>query len=154
MKLIVPLLLLSGASSLLAQDSARPNFTGTWRLDQTKSEIRSKVEAPAWAIHQDGNSIEIDQEIKGHVQQLKCGTTGANCKGKPDGESGEVMFYYNGAMLVETDFLSHDRVVKKRLRMGPDGKTMEIEVLHVNPQGPVEKWVFEKQADEVKSAAK
>jgi hypothetical protein len=71
-----------------------------------------------------------------------------NCKGKPDGESGEVMFYYNGALLVETDFLGHekDRVVKKRLKLGEDGKTMEIEVLHIAPQGPTEKWVFAKQA--------
>ena len=36
---------------------------------------------------------------------MKCGTNGKNCKGKPDGEPGEVTFYYNGAMLVETDFL-------------------------------------------------
>ena len=149
MKTIVFLFLVSGACSLFAQDNAKPNFSGTWQLDAAKSEIHTKVEATAWAIHQDADSIAIDQQIKGHQLTLKCGTNGANCKGKPDGENGEVTFYYNGALLVETDFLGHDkdRVVKKRLKMGADGKTMEIEVLHVSPQAPPEKWVFEKLAD-------
>jgi hypothetical protein len=146
MKTTVSLFLLGGAWCLLAQDASKPNFSGTWQLDTAKSEIHTKVESTAWAIHQDDNSIAIDEQIKGHPLTLKCGTNGANCKGKPDGETGEVMFYYNGAMLVETDFLGHDkdRVVKKRLKMGADGKTMEIEVLHVSPQGPTERWVFDK----------
>jgi hypothetical protein len=134
---------------LWAQEPEHPNFTGTWHLDTTKSQIHSKLQATAWAIQQSEDSISIDQQIKGKSEVLKCGTNGSNCKGKPDGESAEVTFYYNGAMLVETDFLGHDkdRVVKKRLKLAQDGKSMEIEVLHVNPQGPTEKWVFEKQAE-------
>jgi hypothetical protein len=156
MKLSITLVVLgatlAGAGSgpcLFAQDTAHPNFTGTWYLDTAKSEIRSKLQATAWAIRQNDDSIAIDQQIKGKTESLKCGTNGLNCKGKPDGESGEVTFYYNGAMLVETDFLGHDkdRVVKKRLKLAEDGKTMEIEVMHVNPQGPTEKWVFQKQTE-------
>jgi hypothetical protein len=148
MKSTVFVILLCCGTLLLAQDGAHPNFSGTWQLDPAKSEIHTKVAATAWAIRQDDESISIDQEIKGKVQSLKCGLNGANCKGKPDGESGEVTFYYNGALLVETDFFGHDkdRVVKKRLKLGDDGKTMEIEVLHITPQGPSEKWVFAKQA--------
>jgi len=146
MRNLLPCLLLA-VSTLLADGSSHPNFTGTWHLDTAKSEIHSRVELTSWAIQQDDNSIAIDEQIKGRTVSMKCGTDGKNCKAKPEGESGEVMFYYNGEMLVETDFLGHDkdRVVKKRLKMGGDGKTMEIEVLHVNPAGPTEKWVFAKQ---------
>jgi hypothetical protein len=137
--------LLGGA--LAAQDQ-HPNFTGTWQLDAAKSELHSKTPA-TWAIQQSDDSIAINQDLNGKTEVVKCGTNGANCKAKPGGESGEVMFYYNGAMLVETDFLGHDKdkVVKKRLKLGADGKTMEIEVQHVSPQGPTEKWVFQKLAE-------
>jgi hypothetical protein len=131
---------------LFAQDVAHPNFTGTWHLDTAKSQILTKLDATDWAIRQDDTSIAIDNQAQGHTASLKCGTDGSNCKAKPEGEAGEVTFYYNGAMLVETEFIgrSKDRVVKKRMKLGDDGKTMEIEVLHISPQGPTEKWVFAK----------
>jgi len=140
---------LTASCGLFAQDADHPNFTGTWLLDTSKSQIQTKVAVTAWAIHQDDASIAIDEQMQGKTASLKCGTDGSNCKAKPEGESGEVTFYYNGALLVETDILGHnkDHVVKKRMKLVEDGKTMEIEVLHVSPQGPSEKWVFEKQAD-------
>ena len=149
MKLLLPCLLVCSAFGLLAQDAAHPNFTGTWHLDAAKSELHTKLEATAWAIHQDDSSIAIDEQVQGKTASVKCGTDGTNCKAKPEGEPGEVMFYYNGAMLVETDFLGHskDHVVKKRMKLAEDGKTMEIEVQHVSPVGPTEKWVFAKQAE-------
>jgi hypothetical protein len=147
MKLLLPCVFALGSFTLLAQSDAHPNFTGTWQFDAAKSDVRSKVELTAWTIHQDGESIAIDEEFKGHTLSMKCGTDGKNCKAKPEGESGEVMFYYNGPLLVETDFLGHekDHVVKKRLKLAEDGKTIEIEVLHVNPAAPAEKWVFAKK---------
>jgi len=142
-------LLLLGAVCLLGQPADHPNFTGSWQLDTAKSEIHTKVQATAWAIQQSGDSIAINQQLGAKTEVVKCGTNGSNCKAKPDGQAGEVMFYYNGAMLVETDFFGHDkdRVVKKRLKLAADGKTMEIEVQHVSPLGPTEKWVFEKIAE-------
>jgi hypothetical protein len=142
-------MLACGGMCLFAQNADRPNFTGKWQLDTSKSEIHSKVNATAWAIQQNEDSIAINQEINGKTALVKCATTGTNCKAKPDGESGEVMFYYNGALLVETDFLGHDKehVVKKRLRLAADGNSIEIEVLHVAPVGPTEKWVFAKQVE-------
>ena len=149
MKPSLTFFLLGGALLLFGQTADRPNFTGSWQLDTARSEIHSKVQATAWAVEQSNDSIAISQRLGAKTEVVKCGTNGSNCKAKPDGESGEVMFYYNGAMLVETDFLGRDkdRVVKKRLKLAADGKTMEIEVQHVNPVGPTEKWVFEKLAE-------
>jgi len=130
--------------TLLADD--RPNFTGKWQLDAAKSEIHTKA-ASAWSIEQTGDSISINQEEAGRTESLKCGTDGKTCKAKEDGQTAEIMFYYNGPLLVETDMFGHDngRVVKKRLKMAPDGKTMEVEVMHITPAAPAEKWVFAKQ---------
>lgn len=152
MKLYIPVAVVAGGLSLFAQTGDHPNFTGKWQLDTAKSEVHSKTPAlvsTTWAIQQSDDSIAINQQLNGKTEVVKCGTNGSNCKAKPDGENGEVMFYYNGAMLVETDFLGHDkdRVVKKRLKLAEDGKTMEIEVQHVSPQGPTEKWVFQKLAE-------
>jgi hypothetical protein len=139
------LLCLALGSFAFAQE--HPNFSGTWQLAVEKSELHSKPKLVSMAIRQDESSITIDEQVNNKTVSMTCGTDGKNCKAKPEGESGEVMFYYNGALLVETDFFGHDkdRVVKKRLKMGGDGKTMEIEVLHMNPAAPAEKWVFAKQ---------
>jgi len=147
MRLLITSVLVSLFAGLCAAGDAHPNFSGNWHFDAAKSEVRAKLEVADWSIKQDDDSIAIDEQVKGHAVSVKCGTDGKSCKAKPDGETGEVMFYYNGEILVETDFLGHDKghVVKKRLKLVSDGKTMEIEVLHVNPVAPPEKWVFEKQ---------
>lgn len=147
MRFLLPSLFVTGLACLFAQNGTHPNFSGKWHFDATKSELHTKLDISDRAIKQDDETIAIDEEVKGQTVSMKCGTEGTSCKAKLDGENGEVMFYYNGDMLVETDFLGHDkdRVVKKRLKLASDGKTMEIEVLHVNPVGPAEKWVFEKQ---------
>ena len=147
MRLFLPSLFLTGLVGLLAQTASHPNFTGNWHFDAAKSEVHSRIEVTDRAIKQDDDFIAIDEEIKGRTVSMKCGTDGKSCKAKPDGGNGEVMFYYNGEMLVETELLGRDKnhVVKKRLKLANDGKTMEIEVLHVNPVAPAEKWVFEKQ---------
>jgi hypothetical protein len=147
MRLLLPFLVATGVVGLFAQSGSHPNFTGNWHFDAAKSEVRVKYEVTDRAIQQDGDSIVINEQVKGQTVSMKCGTEGNSCKAKLDGENGEVMFYFNGEMLVETDFLGRDkgRVVKKRIKLAGDGKTMEIEVLHVNPVAPPEKWVFEKQ---------
>jgi hypothetical protein len=146
MKLLLPCALVVGVFGLLA-DNEHPNFTGTWRLDVSKSELHSKPEPTLWTIRQDNDSIAIDEQIKGRTVSMKCGTDGKSCKATPEGASGEVMFYFNGEALVETDFLGNDKehVIKKRIHMGVDHKTMEIEVMHLTPSGPTEKWVFAQQ---------
>ena len=55
--------------------------------------------------------------------------------------------YYNGPTLIETDVMGHekDRVVKKRIKLGEDGKTMEVEVQYINPKGDTERLVFDRQ---------
>jgi hypothetical protein len=97
------------------------------------------------AIKQDGDTIAVTSEEDGKSLEFKCATNGQNCKRK--GEPGEVSLYYNGAVLVELDMDGHDsdHVIKKRLHLAGDGKSMEMEVMRISPPGPAEKLVFAKK---------
>jgi len=149
MSKVLCLFLLSGALAL-AQD--HPNFSGNWKLDTAKSQ-GSEAKAIDMTIQQDGDTISVTSQEDGKSLEFKCATNGQNCKLK--GESGEVSLYYNGPVLVELDMEGHgDRVIKKRLRLADDGKSMEMEVMRVNPPGPTEKLVFAKNdAQQVSSAS-
>jgi hypothetical protein len=123
--------LICGCASLLADDSAHPNFTGNWLLDAAKSEVHTKAPASAWDIRQTDDTISISEQLQGKTESMTCEISTKACKTK----------------VVETDLLGHgkDRVVKKRLKLAADGKTLEIEVMHITPVAPAEKWVFEKR---------
>jgi hypothetical protein len=148
MNKILCLFLVSGALSL-AQD--HPNFSGDWKLDTAKSQ-GSEAKAKELAIKQDGDTISVTTEEDGRALEFKCATNGQNCKRK--GEPGEVSVYYNGPVLVELD-MDHngDHVIKKRLRLANDGKSMEMELMRVSPPGPSEKLVFAKSETQQASTA-
>ncbi len=127
-------------ATLIAQD--HPNFSGTWQLEADKSE-NAHSKSISLAIQQDQDSISVNSDDEGRAMQFKCSTNGQNCKAK--GEPAEVSIYFNGPMLVELDTEHGDHVVKKRLHMGADGQTLEMELMRVNPPGPTEKLVFAKK---------
>lgn len=135
-------LILLSSTLVIAED--HPNFSGTWQLDSSKSQ-GSTSGAVALSIHQDNDQITLVSDEGGKSVTIKCSTNGQNCK--MEGGAGEVSMYFNGAMLVELDMEGHngERVTKKRLQMGDDGKTLEIEVLRITPPGPSEKLVFAKK---------
>jgi len=58
-------------------------------------------------------------------------------------KDGEVSFWYNGEMLVMME-TSHgnSRVMKKRWAVSPDGKTLNLEVVHIVPAGNSEKIIY------------
>lgn len=145
MKPILLCALLCACASLPADD--HPNFTGNWQFDNTKSEVHTKNPATAWDIKQTEDSISINEDLSGKTESMTCEISMKTCKTKVDGETADVTFYFNGNMLVETDLLGRgkDRIVKKRLKLAADGKTLEVEVMHITPVAPAEKWVFEKR---------
>jgi hypothetical protein len=146
---ILCLFLVSGALSL-AQD--HPNFTGDWKLDAAKSQA-SETKAMGLSIRQTGDDISVTAHEDGRSVEFKCATNGQNCKRK--GEPGEVSMYYNGPMLVELDMDGHnsDHVIKKRLQLANDGKSLEMELMRISPPGPSEKLVFSKSEPQQVSAA-
>lgn len=133
------------ALPLGAQD--RPNLSGTWQFDSSKSEMHTeKVAGATWVINEDDSSIQISESEDGDSKkvELKCTTDGKECK--VAGEKGTASFWYNGPLLVEME--THgDHVTRYRMTLSADGKTLTVDTTSIVPQAPQDdKLVFHKQA--------
>ncbi len=133
------------ALPLGAQD--RPNLSGTWQFDSSKSELHTARAAGAtWVINEDDSSIQISESADGQAKklELKCTTDGKECK--LTGEKGTASFWYNGPLLVEME--THgDHVTRYKMKLSDDGKTLTVDTTSIVPQTPQDDvLVFHKQA--------
>lgn len=117
-----------------------PDLTGTW---QTKSE--------AMEIQQKDGSIQItdatDPAGKEKKFDIRCNTMGKECKLKDE----QVSLWFNGPMLVLMETRrGNDVVIKKRMTLSDDGKTLTMEVQHIAPPGDKQTITFSRQ-DAVKA---
>lgn len=128
-----------------AQD--RPNLTGTWKLDATKSQMHTeKIAGETWTINEGDNTINIaeSEDGSGRKIELKCTTDGKECK--VTGDKASASFWYNGSLLVEMETRG-DHVVRYRMKLSSDGKTLTVDTTHIVPQSsPDDTLVFQKQA--------
>ena len=136
------LLLLSGSLAGFGQPSARPNFSGHWKFNSANSEVHDSHESN-WTIEQSANDMRISSE-GGGTSELRCNLLGQEC----DSKGRKVTMYFNGPKLVvlDTEGKHAESVVKRRLSLSDDGNSMQVEVFHIVPPGPVEKLMFQKQA--------
>ncbi len=129
----------------LAQD--RPNLSGTWQFDSSKSELHTvKVGGATWVINEDDSSIQISESEDGAAKktELKCTTDGKQCK--VSGDKATASFWYNGPMLVEMESKG-DRVMRYRMKLSDDGKTLTVDTTSIVPQVTQDDvLVFHKQA--------
>jgi hypothetical protein len=108
-----------------------PDLNGTWQGSANGDTV---------TIRQKDDAVEI-VEAGRQSSDLQCKTDGKACKIK----GGEIMFWYNGPMLVLME--THGaRVVKKRFRPSDDGKNLEIEVIHIEPAGSTEKLTLARRS--------
>jgi hypothetical protein len=130
---------------LAAQD--RPNLSGTWQFDGSKSELHTlKVAGQTWVINEDDDSIQITESEDGASKkiQMKCTTDGKECK--IAGNKATASFWYNGAMLVEMENKG-DHVTRYKMKLSDDGKTLTIDSTSIVPQSTQDDvLVFRKQA--------
>jgi hypothetical protein len=138
---LAAVLVLPGA----AQD--RPNLSGTWKLDASKSQLHSERTAgETWTINEGDGTINIAESEDGSAKkiELQCTTDGKECK--VTGEKASASFWYNGPMLVEME-TKGDHVVRYRMKLSSDGKTLTVDTTYITPQSsPDDTLVFEKQA--------
>ena len=134
------------ALPLAAQDD-RPNLSGTWQFDGTKSELHTvKVAGATWVIHEDDSSIQISESADGASKtiEMKCTTDGKQCK--IGGDKATASFWYNGPMLVEMESKG-DHVTRYRMKLSSDGKTLTVDTTSIVPQSTEDDvLVFRKQA--------
>ena len=114
-----------------------PNLSGTWQLDAGRSQIHeSKVKTETLEIQQVEDSVQIAEDSniggKDRKSQYQCLADGSMCKAKDL----SVMVYYNGPALVLMEMRKNNEIVlKKRLTASNDGKTLNMELIHVAPTG-------------------
>jgi len=124
----------------------RPNLSGTWQFDSSKSELHTvKIAGATWVIGEDDSSIQIVESADGSKKiELKCTTDGKQCK--IDGDKATASFWYNGPMLVEMESKG-DRVLRYRMKLSDDGKTLTVDTTSIVPQSSQDDvLVFRKQA--------
>jgi hypothetical protein len=130
---------------LAGQD--RPNLSGTWQFDGSKSELHTvKVSGATWVINEDDSTIQITESEDGASKriELKCTTDGKECK--VTGDKGTASFWYNGPMLVEMENKG-DHVTRYRMKLSEDGKTLTVDTTSIVPQSAQDDvLVFRKQA--------
>lgn len=128
-----------------AQD--RPDLTGTWKFDASKSQLHSeKVSGETWTISEGDDTIKISESEDGSGKKVefKCTTDGKECK--VTGDKASASFWYNGAMLVEMETRG-DHVLRYRMKLSTDGKTLTVETTSIVPQSSQnDTLVFDKQA--------
>jgi len=133
------------ALPLAAQE--RPNLSGTWQFDSTKSQIHAeKVAGATWVINEDDSTIQIteDEGEAAKKVELKCTTDGKECK--VSGDKATASFWYNGPMLVEME-TKGDHVMRYRMKLSDDGKTLTVDTTSIVPQSTQDDvLVFRKQA--------
>ena len=115
-----------------ANGQDRPNFSGNWQFDASKSELHNiKLADATWTIEESDNSIHLtESEGKSKPVELKCTTDGKDCTSSVKAKAS---FWFNGAMLVEME-TKGDHVTRYRLTLSEDGKTMKVETTYIVPQ--------------------
>jgi hypothetical protein len=126
----------------------RPSLSGTWKIDQARSQPGDKD--IVLVIDQNRDSIHI-QEIRGpkpkeDVSDFTCDTMGKQCPMQDAGDKAEVSVYYNGPVLIvlKTHGRPGSSVEKRRLSLSPSGDSLMVDVIPIVPEGQTEKLLFSK----------
>ncbi|MDE3195015.1 MAG: hypothetical protein KGN84_01635 [Acidobacteriota bacterium] len=144
------LLSLIGLSGLLANaalaQQAKPNFSGTWKLDSGKSQVHSgKPAVVSLAIEQKDSSIHVTRKMKAAdgtetTVEFTCTTDGQDCDGK---SAGKVSFFFDGPALIEMD-VSDDQISRTIMTLD-DKQTVCASVSYIFPKAESDALVFDKQ---------
>jgi hypothetical protein len=135
-------------SLLLAQQSL--NFSGTWQLDEAKSQTSGQRNV-TFTIEDNSPKIQFKRVVhesggRDVVSQFDCQTGGKECEFDEAGHKAKVSLWYDGTALVilKTDGPKEDAVTQWRLALSADGKTLTVDLTHIDPSESPEKLVFDK----------
>lgn len=127
-------------TSAQAQE-AKPNFSGKWQLNTSKSQTPTgKASVSSLAIEHKDPSIHIVKTTSaGKTQEFTCTTKGSDC----DAKAYKASLWYDAKSLVEMD-VSDDQVLKISMSLSDDGKTLTAEVTYLSPHADKDTLVFDK----------
>lgn len=140
---------LAFASALPAADD-RPQLSGTWQLNPSKSKLDSPVASIELTIQQGAKDrIQFTRTVrlpdgKDAVSSFECTSGGPDCAFDEGGHKSKVSLWYQGAELVilKTDGPGSDEVSQWNLKRLDKG-TMQVSVSHITPAAADETMVFD-----------
>jgi len=123
----------------------KPNLSGIWKLNVAQSEIHSPGNAE--------ETLEIEhKDLRIHVimasktsdgketkLEFRCSIDGKDC----DTGQSKVSLWFQGSALILMD-VGADMVTKSSMKLGPNGKTLSMNVTHISPPADQDKLLFEK----------
>lgn len=128
-----------------------PNFSGTWQLDGSKNEAASG-QSIILTIQDASGKIKFNRVAREHdgreiTSQFSCQTGGTQCDFDEGDHKAKVSLWYNGPalMILKTDGPKEDSVTQWKLELSPDGKNLNVDFTHIEPNDKSEKLVFEKK---------
>jgi hypothetical protein len=142
------LFLFGAAFATVAGD--KPDLSGTWKLDQARTESGVTNKNLVLLVEQKDQSIHIKEtrgsNSKDDVSDFTCGVLGKECAMQDGPEKASVSVYYNGPVLVvlKTNGRKGDSVTKWELSLASAGDSLNVEVMHIDPAAKTEKLVFSK----------
>gem|GEM_PF-1928284 len=141
------LIALAAAATLSA---AGADFTGHWQIDQSKSKPGPERTVSV-EIEQQGDTVTFVRQYQDHdgksvTARFKCAVGGSSCDFDDSGHKAKVSLWYNGPELVilKTDGDKHDSTVEWHMKLGDDGKTLNINREIIMPSEEKESLVFNK----------
>lgn len=116
--------------------SARAKLAGTWQPQESAA-------TGVWTFeHKEGNVIHVTYSLGNQkVMDFECSTTGKDCEVKDAGKSAKASMWYSGSKLVELETKGAE-VVKRRFAVAPEGDSLEVEVIPIQPDGKTETLHF------------
>lgn len=126
--------------------SARPDFTGTWKYDAGRSSLKhSKLPEHTWKISPGPDKIQFAETAnvdgKETSRTWECSTKGQECQLDEGGMQAKVSMFYNGAALMEFRTKGED-VSRRSYKLSGDGKSLEVDITYIAPERDSEKMVF------------
>lgn len=136
---------------IVAQDDSRPDLSGKWQLDASKSEMQlNRISDLTMVISEKDGKININENEKladGKERKFSydCTTDGKECE--VAGTKAKASFWYNGPMLISMETQHNgSAVIRQRLKLSQDSKQLTVEISSLVPQSDkIDKLVFEKQ---------
>lgn len=136
---------------VLAQDGSKPDLTGKWQLNVSKSDMQlNKLSDLTLVISEKDGKINIDEneklaDGKARAVTYTCTTDGRECV-VPQTKA-KASFWYNGPMLVSMETERNGTsVLRERLKLSPDSKQLIVEISSLVPQSDkTDKLILEKQ---------
>ena len=126
------------------------DFTGHWQIDPSKSKPGPE-RTVSLEIQQQGDKITFVRQYQDHdgksaTARFTCAVGANSCDFDENGHKAKVSLWYNGPELVilKTDGEKHDSTVEWHMKLGDDGKTLNINRELIEPSEEKEALVFNK----------